>query len=785
LSSGSEDDLFAVTAAKCYDRFKPAELSDGPGRHWRTGNRPMSVPISPGSEELPVSGMRRVEEICVRFEDGWKAGQRPRIEEYLGDIPEAERSHLLRELLALELVYRRQGGETPTAEDYQQRFPEHAELVKAAFHNAAEAKGKAESSDQQVSTGPDVAHADEPAQPLQLGRYKITAKLGAGGFGIVYRGYDEELRRDVAIKVPHHQRITEPEDVEKYLAEARILASLDHPHIVPVYDVGRTEDGLCYVVSKYIEGSDLATKLKQSRPSLQEAVELVTTVAEALHYAHRHGLVHRDIKPGNILLDKSGKPFVGDFGLALTEKDFGKNAGLFGTPRYMSPEQACQEGHRVDGRSDIFSLGVVIYELLTGRCPFRGETQSELLEQIATVEARPPRQMDDSIPKELERICLRALSLRPSERYTTARDLADDLNGYLKHELAGEGSRFRGSAGPHGQVLPASPYQGDKRKRSKKTWKAYILAILSLLAGSMVIVVLMHGRSSNELTITRVRIASDQCYWDQLYKSEQVIGFKQIPKHVVFSSRRKWFDSPKAQELTVVYSYMKPLLEKKQRDGLAGLDLLPAESYEAFCNRFTSEVFGFGSRQPPTNGNDLAYLRAIWPSNEEKDALRSKDRKTYDALSGFERDYFRAIDPLFDVIIESSSAREIVVHSALLEVRNFELLPAALFQDGPRTLNTLRSTAEYEWSLRVLDDVARVARSLPIHEPLREKLTSRFELDPPLVINASQPIRFRIRFARGYVGPHQWEMRFVFLYDQQNSVASRWYSFCPNRGKES
>ena len=292
---------------------------------------------------------------------------------------------------------------------------------------------------------PDTVPATSPVipcdQPQQIGRYRVERLLGKGGFGRVYLAHDQELKHRVAIKVPHRRLVSGPEQAEVYLEEARTVASLDHPNIVPVYNVDRTADYPFFLVSKYIEGTTLAERIKVAPPSFGAAAELVAAVAEALHYAHKQGIVHRDIKPGNILLDKSDKPYVADFGLALKEENVGTGPKYAGTPSYMSPEQARGEGHRVDGRSDIFALGIVFYELLTGRRPFRSKKRDKLLELIATLEARPPRQVDDSIPKMLERICLKALSKRASDRYTTAKDLADDIRHFLAHAPECEISR--------------------------------------------------------------------------------------------------------------------------------------------------------------------------------------------------------------------------------------------------------------------------------------------------------------------------------------------------------
>ena len=404
------------------------------------------------------SGLERARATREEFEAAWLEGRRPRIEDFLTTPePSPSRSAQLVAMIALERQVRLAIGEEPTLREYLERFPAETELVRRAFEETepipwpvpsspAPSPPSTEPLTNEVTassppSGPLLEHGTEPRRPSpsripdRIGDFRPTRLLGGGGFGLVYHAWDEHLDRSVALKVALPGSLGGRDREETLLAEARLSARLRHPGIVTVYRVGRLdgESGAPFVALEYVEGSTLATVFEREAPlAFDRLALLVARVAEAIHHAHEHRVVHRDLKPANILIDLKGEPRVTDFGLAVQEDKERPIAGeIAGTPSFMAPEQVRGESHRLDGRTDLWALGVILYQGLTGRLPFPRRTKAEIYEEILEREPRPPRQHDQFIPAELERICLKCLSKRMGDRYGSAIALAEDLRAWL------------------------------------------------------------------------------------------------------------------------------------------------------------------------------------------------------------------------------------------------------------------------------------------------------------------------------------------------------------------
>ena len=362
----------------------------------------------------------------------WTRGEKTPVEDYLAREPALSRdAEAILDLIYQEYVLRRDRGETPDPNEFFARFPDHAESLMLQFgvdHAITATTRFLEEHDRPNG------HACKPIETLA--GYEILSLLGRGGMGIVYKARDQKLGRIVAIKTIAEGQHATPDQLDRFQAEAHAIARLRHPNIIAIHAIGEHDDR-AYLSLEFAEGGSLAQRLAEKPMAPREAAALVEALAHAVHAAHQAGVVHRDLKPSNVLLTADGVPKVSDFGLAkLLDADSGHTltGQVMGTPSYMAPEQA--EGHakQVGPAADTYALGAILYQALTGRPPFLGESAMETLKLVTSTEVVAPHLLRPDVPRDLETICLKCLEKTPVKRYATALELAEDLGRFHRGE---------------------------------------------------------------------------------------------------------------------------------------------------------------------------------------------------------------------------------------------------------------------------------------------------------------------------------------------------------------
>jgi WD40 repeat protein len=380
----------------------------------------------------PLSAAQQIAVLRVDQRERWQRGQGVPAETYLQWCPElAGDPERALELVYGEYVLREELGQQPAAGDYFQRFPQYAARLRQQIelHKALEGPASPGPSTQALSIS-----APEPPPALglpHLGGYDILGELGRGGMGIVYQARQAGLDRVVALKMILAGVHASAQDLARFRTEAEAIARLQHPNIVQVYEVGE-QDGLPFLSLEFCPGGSLERKLDGTPLPAPAAAELIETLARAMHAAHAKGVIHRDLKPANVLLSADGTPKITDFGLARKQDDAVRtgSGAILGTPSYMAPEQASGKVNEMGPATDVYALGAILYECLTGRPPFRAATTLDTVLQVLGAEPIPPSRLQPRVPRDLETICLKCLQKAPSKRYASALALAEDLHRF-------------------------------------------------------------------------------------------------------------------------------------------------------------------------------------------------------------------------------------------------------------------------------------------------------------------------------------------------------------------
>ncbi|WP_165222405.1 serine/threonine-protein kinase [Aquisphaera insulae] len=411
----------------------------------------MSRPKSVVDRAAELARATRIHESCERFEAAWRSLEEPSIEQELGRSRDEDVRDLLVELLTLEIELRREVGQAVDLGAYLQRFPGRESAVREAFRLSQGVSPALLPSDplgmKTVNVAetpafalPPSSRGDRSVRPGEdrIGDYILLEEIARGGMGIVYKARHESLKRTVALKMILAGAMATPSERARFRREAELAANLDHPHIVPIYEV-RDQGGILYFTMRLMGGGSLAQRVADYRQDPAAVARLLGLLARAVQHAHERGLFHCDLKPSNILLDAEGQPQISDFGLARMssqESSLTASGAVLGSPSYMAPEQA--SGHRasIGPATDVYGLGAILYELLTGRPPFRTPTVMETIVQVLERDPVPPRELSPAVPRQLELICLKCLEKLPEDRYSSATELAADLDRFLDGEAS-------------------------------------------------------------------------------------------------------------------------------------------------------------------------------------------------------------------------------------------------------------------------------------------------------------------------------------------------------------
>ncbi|MEW4565529.1 serine/threonine-protein kinase [Bremerella sp. JC770] len=399
-------------------------------------------------DSLPAEAQSQVEECCTAFETKWLAGETPSLTETLASLPEALRRPLLRELIEIERYYRSGSRKQPLSlEELVQLHPELstdlASLWQASLKTQALSEGDTRSQfdDNTVNTTGSLPGFPFQQLPAEFGRYRILQSLGVGGMGSVYLAEDTQLARQVAIKLPQISDDSDPQWVTRFYREAKAAANLTHRYVCSVYDVDIL-DGIHYLSMEYIPGDTLANQLKTGKVfSNREAALLIMRVASAMEVAHAQGIIHRDLKPANLMIRPDDSPVITDFGLAQIsqvdpeESQITQRGQILGSPSYMSPEQVQADPENIGPATDIYSLGVMFYELLTGQRPFQG-APSAVFAQILSTEPAPIHQLREQADPQLSKICRTMMCRSLEDRYPSMKAVVTELEAWLKKDAA-------------------------------------------------------------------------------------------------------------------------------------------------------------------------------------------------------------------------------------------------------------------------------------------------------------------------------------------------------------